>query len=134
MRNPNSRDAAADPDAPVDADVGSRGAVKRFFADFRALKLHVDDAASRERFAKQSMSTMTRFLAGELPPEIAAEVEAFLRDEPLVREIYAGLFAAWQAPNAERSVTADEVDAGYARFRAKVAAKSRAPENGASNR
>jgi anti-sigma factor RsiW len=75
-----------------------------------------------------SMSTMTAYLAGELPAEDAAQIEEFLRTEPLLRETYAGLLAAWQAPNAERAVTADEVDAGYARFKTMVAAKGGTPK------
>jgi hypothetical protein len=45
-----------------------------------------------------------------------------------------GLLGAGRAQKVGCLVPPDEVDAGYARFRAKVAAKSRAPENGASNR
>lgn len=78
----------------------------------------------RERIAQRSMSLMTAYLAGEVPPEAAAQVEELLRTEPILRETYAGLVAAWQAPNAEREVTTEEIDAGYARFKAQVAAKS----------
>ena len=128
MRNRSSRDAAADLDATTAGDVPTLDAVKRFFADFERLKAHVDGIALREEVAQRSMSVMTAYLAGELPAEDAAQLEAFLRTEPLLRETYAGLVAAWQAPNAERMVTAEEVDAGYARFKARVAAKNETSE------
>jgi hypothetical protein len=126
MRNPSSRDAAAaDLDAATVGDATALDGVKRLFADFERLKAHVDSIALRERIAQRSMSIMTAYLAGEMPPEAAAQVEELLRTEPLLRETYAGLVAAWQAPNAEREVTSEEVDAGYARFKAKVAAKNK---------
>src|SRR4051812_16640942 len=118
MRNPNSRDAAAaaDLEAAV-GEVTTPDALKRFVADFERLKLHVNRTVLRERIAERSMSIMTAYLAGEMPPEAAAQVEELLRTEPLLRETYAGLVAAWQAPNAERTVTAGEVDAAYGRFK-----------------
>jgi hypothetical protein len=128
MRNPRSRAGAPDLDATVDGDVPTLDAVKRFFADFKRLKAHVDGVGLREDVAQFSMSVMTAYLAGELPAEEAASLEEFIRAQPLLRETYAGLVAAWQAPNAERTVTAEEVDAGYARFRARVAAKSEPSE------
>src|SRR4051794_31897498 len=120
MRNPSSSPAAADFETAA-GDVTTPDAVRRFVADFERLKLHVDGTVFRERIAERSMSIMTAYLAGEMPAEAAAQVEALLRTEPLLRETYAGLVAAWQAPNAERSVTTEEVDAGYARFKAQIA-------------
>ena len=128
MRNPSSRDGAADLEAAPTGDATTLDGVKRFFADFERLKAHVDGLALRERIAERSMSIMTAYLAGEMPPEAAAAVEELLRTEPLLRDTYAGLVAAWQAPNAERTVTPEEVDAGYARFKAKLAAKRETPE------
>jgi len=129
MDNPDSRDAAAaELDAATVGDATTLDGVKRFFADFERLKAHVDGIALRERIAERSMSLMTAYLAGEMPPEAAAQVEELLRTEPILRETYAGLVAAWQAPNAEREVTTEEVDAAYARFRSKVAAKNKTLE------
>ena len=134
MRNPNNpsnastRAAAADGATGVVGDATSLAAMKRFLAEFKRLKAHVYGAALREQVAQISMSTMTAYLAGELPAEDAAQIEEFLRTEPLLRETYAGLVAAWQAPNAERAVTTDEVDASYTRFKAMVAAKGGTPK------
>src|SRR5436305_14482467 len=108
MRNPSSREAAADLEAATAGDVTTPDAVKRFYADFERLKSHLDGIALRERIAERSMSMMTAYLAGEMPAEAAAQVEALLRTEPLLREAYAGLVAAWQAPNGERAVTPGE--------------------------
>jgi len=132
MRNPSSRDAAADLEAATAGEVTTLDAVKRFFADFERLKAHVDGIALRERIAQRSMSIMTAYLAGEMPAEAAAQVEELLRTESLLRETYAGLVAAWQAPNAEREVTTEEIDASYARFKAKLAAKNGVAEGGAA--
>lgn len=126
MPNRSSRDGASELGAT--GSVPTLNAIKRFFADFERLKRHVDNIGLRERVAERSMSIMTAYLAGELPAEDATRVEELLRTEPLLRETYAGLVAAWQAPNAERAVRAEEVDAGYARFKAKVAAKGGTPE------
>lgn len=128
MGNRSSRDAAADEQTVATSEGTALDALKRFLADFDRLKTHVDSTALRERVAERSMSVMTAYLAGELPALDAARIEEFLRTEPLLRETYAELVAAWQAPNAERAVTADEVDAGYARFKAMVAAKSGTPK------
>ena len=128
MRNPSSRDGAADSEAAPFGDGTALDSVKRFVADFNRLKAHVDGIELRESIAKFSMSVMTAYLAGELPAEDAAEFEELLRTQPVLRETYAGLVAAWQAPNAERAVTTEEVDAAYARFKAKLAAKRETSE------
>jgi hypothetical protein len=127
MRNPSSRDGA-DFEAAAIGETTTLDSLKRFFADFNRLKAHVDGTELRESVAKHSMSVMTAYLAGELRAEDAAGIEELLRTQPLLRETYAGLVAAWQAPNAERAVTIEEVDAAYARFKAKLAAKREATE------
>jgi anti-sigma factor RsiW len=76
-----------------------------------------------EQIADRSMSIVTAYLAGELPPAMAAEVAKILRTEPWLRAAHAKLFAAWQAPNAERAVSDAETDAAYGRFKAMRTAK-----------
>jgi hypothetical protein len=127
MRNPDSPDAAANLEATA-GEVITLDAVKRFLDDYERLKLHVGSTVLREQIAERSMSIMTAYLAGEMRPEAAAQVEELLRAEPVLRQTYAGLVAAWQAPNAERAVTAEDVDASYARFKAKLAAKNETSE------
>ena len=93
----------------------------RLEREFEAEKLRwyaqsADEMVLKE-VAERTMPIMTAFLAGELPPEMAAVVTNFLRTEPLMREAYAGLLAAWQAPNAERLVSDAEVNAAWERFK-----------------
>ena len=115
-----------DADAPVpatDAEVLTAAGVTRLrdlVADSRRM---LYGAMTVEQIAERSMSIVTAYLAGELPPAIASDVAEMLRTEPLLRAAHAKLFAAWQAPNAERVVSGEEVDAAYGRFKAMRAAK-----------
>ena len=60
MRNPSSRDAAADLESAPAGEVTTLDSVKRFFADFRGLKAHVDRIdLRRNQVARQSMSVMS---------------------------------------------------------------------------
>lgn len=120
MRNCDA-DAAPVPatDADVSVAAGLTG-LKDLVADWR---LTLDTAMSVEQIAERSMSIVTAYLAGELPPAIAAEVRDILRAERWLRAAHAKLFAVWQAPNAERAVSDEEVDAAYGRFKAMRAAR-----------
>lgn len=119
----HNRDADAAPVPATDAEALTAAGLTRLkdlVADSRRM---LDVAMSLEQIAERSMSIVTAYLAGELPPAVAAEVADLLRTEPLLRAAHAKLFAAWQAPNAERSVSSEEVDAAYGRFKAMRAAK-----------
>lgn len=119
----HNRDADAAPVPATDAEAVTAAGVTRLkdlVADSRRM---LGVAVSLEQMAERSMSIMTAYLAGELPPAIAAQVTDLLRTEPLFRAAHANLLAAWQAPNAERVVSGEEVDAAYSRFKAMRAAK-----------
>jgi hypothetical protein len=120
MRN---RDADAAPVPATDAEVSMAAGLttlKDLVADWR---LTMDVAMTVEQIAERTLSIVTAYLAGELPPAMAAEVTDILRTEPLLRAAHAKLIAAWQAPNAERAVSDGEVDAAYGRFKAMRAAR-----------
>ena len=115
-------DGEAAPVTVTDADPAMAAGLARLkdlVADWR---LTLDAAMAVERIAERSLSIVTAYLAGELPPAIAGEVTDILRTEPWLRAAHAKLFAAWQAPNAERAVSKEEVDTAYGRFEAMRAA------------
>jgi hypothetical protein len=120
MRN-HEADAAAVP--LTDAELSSSDSLARLRELVAGWRHALDAAMSLEQIAERSMGIVTAYLAGELPPAVATEVEDILRTEPLLRAAHAKLFAAWQAPNAERAVSDDAVDAAYGRFKAMRAAK-----------
>ncbi len=120
MRN---READAATVSGTDIDVSMAAGLtglKDLVSDWRRT---LDGAMTVEQIADRSLSLVTAYLAGELPPAIAAEVADILRTEPWLRAAHAKLFAAWQAPNAERAVSDAEIEAAYGRFRAMRAAK-----------
>jgi hypothetical protein len=120
MRN---RDADAAPVPATDAEVSVAAGLTGLRDLVAYWRLKLDAAMSLEHIAERSLSIVTAYLAGELPPAIAAEVRSILRTEPWLQTAHAKLFAAWQAPNAERTVSDEEVDAAYGRFKAMRAAR-----------
>ena len=120
MRN---RDADAAPLSATDIEVSMAAGLTRLkdlVADWRRT---LGMAMTVEQIADRSLSVVTAYLAGELPPAIAAEVAEVLRTEPWLRAAHANLFAAWQSPNAERAVSDTEIDAAYGRFKAMQTAR-----------
>ena len=129
MRN---HDADAAPVPATDAELSTAAGLARLKGLVADWRLMLDVSMSLDQIAERSMSMVTAYLAGELPPAVAAEVADILRTEPLLRAAHAKLFAAWQAPNAERAVSSEEVDAAYGRFKAMRAAKSGGNASGPS--
>ena len=127
----HNRDANA-PVPATDAEVLTAAGLTRLKELVADTRWTLDVAMGLEQIAERTMGIVTAYLAGELPPAAAAEVTNLLRTEPLLRIAHAKLFAAWQAPNAEREVSAEEVDAAYDRFKAMRAAKFGAPGRGTS--
>ena len=95
----------------------------RGMANFRDVIAEIATSTRVSDIAEELMPIMTHYLAGELPPDAAAEVTHALRVEPLMRKAFSSVVAAWQAPSAEREVTEAEVDAAYERFKALRARK-----------
>jgi hypothetical protein len=129
MRN---RDANAAPVPATDIEVSMAAGLKGLKDLVGEWRGTLDAMMTVEQIAERSLSIVTAYLAGELPPAIAAEVSDILRTEPLLRAAHARLFAAWQAPNAERVVSDAEVDAAYGRFKALRTAKFGAGGGGTS--
>ncbi len=67
--------------------------------------------------AEETMPIMSAYVAGELSAEDEAEVTQALREEPAMRQAFASLVAAWQAPIGRLGVSEAEVDAAYERFK-----------------
>ena len=120
MRN---HDEGATPVPATNADVFVAAGLTRLKDLVADWHLTLNSAMAVEQIGERSLSIVTAYLAGELPPEIADEVADILRTEPWLRAAHAKLFAIWQAPNAERTVSKEEVDAAYGRFKAMRAAK-----------
>lgn len=129
MRN---RDADAVPVPATDIEVSVAARLTGLKALVRGWRGAIAGMMEIEQLADLSMEIVTVYLAGELPPAAAAEVAEILRTEPWLRAAHGSLFAAWQAPNAEREVSDAEVDAAYGRFKAMRSARSRAGSSGRS--
>ncbi|HEX7121503.1 MAG TPA: hypothetical protein VF178_03965 [Gemmatimonadaceae bacterium] len=126
MRNRNTaRTLAAEPVGPRTAEHDAwLRELDRGLAEFRDFIAEIATSTRVSDIAEELMPFMTHYLAGELPPEAAAEVTHALRTEPLMRKAFGSVVAAWQAPSGEREVTAAEVDAAYERFKALRARKA----------
>ena len=115
--------AAALPEDFGLTDVEPLTMVRRFVDQLRTLRDDIVLKDAADQVVSRGMGIMTAYLAGELPREAAAVLEKDLLGDPIFRALFAPVLAAWRTPNVEREVAPEEVDAAFARFKARTAAR-----------